>query len=234
MSGAARHLDPVEAHSAELAGALRGPTRAKARMVSEIRDGLADTVEAHALSGVPYPNAVRAAVREFGTPEELAPSCQRELTIAQVRSTARTVLLTVPLLAACWAGAWTAAAWRPSGAAEALAANLAALAVLAALLAVAALAATGGLARRFSAPEGLFTAPEGLARAVAWSGTAAAAAMPIATAALAVVSPWSANWPVIALAAAAGAASHAMLAASARSCRQCARTPEAGWPPARR
>ncbi|WP_344109658.1 hypothetical protein [Nocardiopsis rhodophaea] len=48
--------------------------------------------------------------------------------------------------------------------------------------------------------------------------------MPIATFALEVVSPWSANWPVIALAAVAGAAAHAVTASSARACRQCART----------
>ncbi|WP_344162110.1 hypothetical protein [Nocardiopsis rhodophaea] len=48
--------------------------------------------------------------------------------------------------------------------------------------------------------------------------------MPIATFALAVVSPWSANWPVIVLAAVAVAAAHAVTASSARARRQCART----------
>lgn len=49
--------DPVEAcaeeYAAALAGALRGPARAKARMVEEIRDGFADTVTAHAGAGLP-------------------------------------------------------------------------------------------------------------------------------------------------------------------------------------
>ncbi|GAA1996147.1 hypothetical protein GCM10009799_23420 [Nocardiopsis rhodophaea] len=98
--------------------------------------------------------------------------------------------------------------------------------MLAALLATAALAVTGSLACRFFTSIALegSTGPEGLARTVAWSGTAAAVGMPIATFALAVVSPWSANWPVIVLAAVAVAAAHAVTASSARARRQCART----------
>ncbi|WP_242619870.1 permease prefix domain 1-containing protein, partial [Actinomadura fibrosa] len=98
----AGEADPVEDYVAELSAALHGPARAKARLVEEIRGGLADTVDAHAGEGLAYRHAARRAVREFGTPDELVPGCQRELTIAQARHTARVAALTVPFLAACW------------------------------------------------------------------------------------------------------------------------------------
>lgn len=210
--------DPVEDYIASLAAALRGPARAKARMVQEIRDGLEDAVAAHTRVGVSRDRAVQDAVREFGTPDELVPSCQQELTIAQTRHTARAVALTVPFLVAGWHLIWTADLdqhWLPRTA-QLLSVHLAGVATISALLAAAALATTGTLARWLPTPHRL-------PLVLAWTATAAGAAMAIATLALAVTSPVATSWPLIALAGALTAASHAVVATSARACRECAR-----------
>jgi hypothetical protein len=217
--------DPVEGHIAALSAALRGPARVKKRLLREMRDGLTDTVEAYAREGVPHPRAARLAVRDFGTPEELAPSCQRELTIAQARHTARAIALTAPLLITCWHLLWIAGDGGETHlpyAAQLLAFHLAAVAAGATLLAAAVLA-TGALARRLPTPRRL-------PLAVAWTGTAASAAMGLATLTLAVSSlaaPQAADWPRLALAGVLTAASHTAVAASARACRTCARLPVA-------
>ncbi|MEV8332673.1 permease prefix domain 1-containing protein [Streptomyces niveus] len=214
-------VDPVADHVAALSAALHGPVGAKSRMIQEIRDGLTDTVEAHTHDGVPPDVAARLAVREFGTPEQLVPSCQRELTIAQARRTALSVTLTVPFLIACWHLIWTAGqGWQLQQTAQLVAVQLAAVAAVATLLMAAALAATGALARRLPTPERL-------PLAVAWAGTTAGVAMVVATLALAVLSPLATNWPLVTLAAMVTALSHGVVASSARACRRCARLPVA-------
>ncbi|MBT2211707.1 permease prefix domain 1-containing protein [Actinomadura sp. NEAU-AAG7] len=207
--------DPIEDYAAALTGALRGPSRLKARMVEEIRDGLADTVAAHTGEGVPYPDAVRRAVQEFGTADELVPGCQRELTIAQARHTGRVAALTVPFLAGCWFLTWTSG---PGGGwpLRLLSVHLGCVAAAAALLAAVALTATGPLARRLPTPRRL-------PLAVAWSGTAAGVAMGIGALALLTAAAPAANWPLMAVAGALTAVSHAGVTASARTCRHCAR-----------
>jgi hypothetical protein len=214
--------DPIEGYVATLAAALHGPARAKARMVEEIRDGLVDAVAAHSRDGVPYERAAHEAVGAFGTADELVPSCQRELTIVQTRDTARAVALTVPFLIIAWHLIWTAdhdQHWLPRTA-QLLAAHLAGAAAITALLAAAALAATGTLAQWLPTPHRL-------PLVVAWTGTTASAAMPIATLALAAASPLATDWPLIALAGAITVASHVVVAGSARACRRCARLPTA-------
>ncbi|MFD3488592.1 permease prefix domain 1-containing protein [Streptomyces sp. NPDC058665] len=211
--------DPVADYVAALSTALHGPVRAKSRMIQEIRDGLTDTVEAHTRDGVPHEAAAALAVREFGTPDELVPGCQRELTIAQTRRTALSVTLTVPFLIACWHLIWTSGqSWQLQQTAQLVAVQLAAVAAVATLLTAAALAATGALARKLPTPERL-------PLAVAWAGTTAGVAMVVATLALAVLSPLATNWPLVTLAAMVTALSHGMVASSARACRRCARLP---------
>ncbi|MDG9702521.1 permease prefix domain 1-containing protein [Streptomyces sp. DH37] len=221
MSGAGRRADPVEeyadAYAAALSAALRGPARAKARMVAEIRDGLADTADAHASGGLPREDAVRRAVREFGTVADLVPECQRELTAVQARHTARTVLLTVPPLTVCWYLLLTAGhGGQLPLVARLLAFPLAGTAAAAALLAAAALAATGALARRLPTPPRL-------PRATAWAGTVAGVCLGLSALILTASSPLSENWPVVALAGALAAGLHTVVASSARACRVCAR-----------
>ena len=205
----------VEYYVESLAANLHGPSRVKARMVEEIRGGLHDTVEAHTTDGTPYGVAARRAVREFGTGEELLPHCQRELTIAQTRHTARTAALSIPVLAGCWLLIGTAGiggGW-PS---RLLTVHLAGVAVTTALLAAATLAATGPLALRVPVPRRL-------PLAVAWTGTTAGAALGVASLALVAASLLAANWPLMLLAGALTATSHALVAGSSRASRHCAR-----------
>ncbi|MGW6390424.1 permease prefix domain 1-containing protein [Streptomyces sp. NPDC055103] len=212
--------DPLDTYAAELAAALHGPARAKARLVEEVRGGLADTTDAHADEGRPYPDAIRAAVREFGTVEELVPSCQRELTLAQARHTARAVALTAPFLVVCWylTGPAAGPAAPVPRTAQLLAAHLAGVAIAAALLAAATLAVTGTLGRRLPTPPRL-------PLVVAWTGTTAGVAMAVTTLALAVAAALATDWPLLACAGALAAAAHAVVATSARACRRCARLP---------
>ncbi|MFE9725280.1 permease prefix domain 1-containing protein [Streptomyces sp. NPDC005794] len=212
--------DPIAGYEASLTAVLHGPGGPKARMIEELRDGLADTAEAHVAEGMPYERAARVAVREFGTVEEIAPAAQRELTIAQARHTARAVTLTAPFLITCWYLARTSGLPEAAGqlprTAQLLAVYLAGVAIVAALLAAALLAATGTLARRLPTPHRL-------PLAVAWAGTTTSIAMAVATPALAVAAALTADWPLLALAGALSAASHAVVAASARASRRCAR-----------
>ncbi|MDT9686830.1 permease prefix domain 1-containing protein [Streptomyces sp. P9(2023)] len=217
MSALTKASDPVDAYVEELRSALHGPRRATVRLVEEVRDGLTDTVAAHTHEGASYEDAVRLAVREFGTPAELAPVCQRELTIAQARHTARSVVLAAPLLLACWY-ALLAMGTGQGGPLPRTAQSLAVVAGVAALLAATALAATGPLARHLPTPHRL-------PLLVAWTGTTASVSMAVATLSLAVAAFMTAAWPVIVLACALAAASHALTAPSARACRRCARLP---------
>ncbi|WP_433272166.1 permease prefix domain 1-containing protein [Actinosynnema sp. CS-041913] len=211
----AQHADPVEDYLATLATSLHGPARAKAVMMREVREGLADAVEAQTRFGVPHGQAAHRAVRDFGAADEVAPWFQRELTIAQTRRTARVAAVAVPILVACQLLVHLAARdpdWRLG----ALAAHLAAVATAAGLLAVTALTATGPLTR-------LLPTPHRLPTAVAWTATAAAAGMALATLALGVTSILSTDWPLTSLAGVLAALAHGVVASSARACRQCAR-----------
>ncbi|GAA1978196.1 hypothetical protein [Amycolatopsis minnesotensis] len=217
MTALVHETDPVEGYLAALAAAVHGPAKARTRMLAEIRDGLEDAVSAQ--GSIPRHHAAARALRGFGTVEEVAASCQLELTIAQTRHTSRALALTVPFLLACWYLIRTAG---PSGdgqvprVAQLVAAHLTGAATIAAVLAAAALAATGTLARWLPTPPGL-------PRVVAWTSTSTGAAMAVATIALLAASPSSANWPLVVLAGLFTAVSHAMVAGSARACRECAR-----------
>jgi hypothetical protein len=203
-------VNAIESYAEELAAELRGPARVKARMVQEIRDGLADTAAARVEAGLPPEEAVRDAVREFGTPAEVAPSCQRELTLAQTRHTAFALLATVPVLLGCWHLAWTIG--RDQGIPPSQTAQLlATIAGTAAVVGFAALLIT----RRLSVPDRL-------PLIMAWTGTAASIAMPLTTIALATALPLADNWPLLLIIAAGTAAAHSALANSAKTCRECA------------
>ncbi|MEU2890610.1 permease prefix domain 1-containing protein [Streptomyces albidoflavus] len=210
---------PVERYSAELAAALRGPAGARERLVAEVRDGLAETVAAYEAAGALPERAVREAVAEFGSVAEVAASCQRELTVAQARRTARALALTGPFLVACW---WLVRGTGGeqggvSGFAHQVAVQLSSAAVVAVVLAALALGATGAWGRW------LPVAAERLPGAVAWTGTAASVAMAVTTLTLATAAFLAEEGPLTVLAGALAAASHAVVAGPARVCRECAR-----------
>ncbi|RII14799.1 hypothetical protein DSC45_20810 [Streptomyces sp. YIM 130001] len=211
---AAESANPVEQHLASLADALHGPDGAKQRMLDDMRQGLLDTVAAHAASGVPYATAEARAVREFGSVTELAPACQQELTIAQARHTARAVTLTAPLLAVCWLLMRAAAG--PGTFLPQVVQFFAVAAAAIVLLAAGVLAATGALARWLPTPDRL-------PRAVALGGTTASTVMAVTALTLAATAGLAAQWPLLLCAGALAAAVHASVASAARACRRCAR-----------
>jgi len=201
-------------YASALARGLRGPIRLRRRMVAEMRDGLADAVAAYTGQGMPPERAMACAVREFGTPDEVAPAVQAELTIAQTRHTARAITVTLPLLVACW---WLV----PAGGhawAGAMSGAAAVVGVAVAVVAAGAYATTGALSGRRRTPARL-------PRAMAWTGTAAGAIAAAGTLGSALASWWAADpAPGLGAVLLAGTA-HALVAASARECRRCARLP---------
>ncbi|MEU5639771.1 hypothetical protein [Streptomyces milbemycinicus] len=212
-------LDPIEEHVAALAAALHGPARVKARMLTEARDALTDAAVDIADGGSPDGRAVRQAVDDFGSVEDVAPAFQREITIAQARHTARRVALIVPFLALTWYVLVIVDHGRGLPyPVEVLTAHVGGVAAVAALLAAASLAATGALARRLPTPRRL-------PLMVAWTGTAACAAVAISAVTLTTASALAGNGLVSVGVGVLTIASHVRIAASARSCRQCARLP---------
>lgn len=230
---------PIEAHVADLAAALHGPARVKSRLLGEFREGLIDAARdlsydgpdgrAESSSGRAESareageRAAQQAVREFGSVAELAPSFQQELTIAQARHTAGTVMPVAPLLLMCWylVQTWDGAAGRrPPGTVETLVAHLGGVAASAAVVGAAALVATGALARRLPTPRHL-------PLVVAWTGTTAAASLAVGALALTLASILAANWPLGVALGVGVIVVHAKVAASARACRACARLPVA-------
>jgi len=117
--GRAGILDRViEAYLTELHGALRGPRRVRADLLTEVHDSLVDAAAAHRQKGLGPQEAERAAVREFGEVGAIAPEFQAELAIAQARRTAVLVLAVVAVEAIVAGVAWRLAArgsdWTPS------------------------------------------------------------------------------------------------------------------------
>lgn len=215
--------DPIEEYVTALAAAVHGPARAKARLIGEIRDGLTDATAARTSEGEPGEAATRAAVREFGTIDDLIPGCQAELTIAQTRHTARLVILTSAALLAYWQLAWITHDTDPAGLpriVQLFGINMTVLAGAAALLATTTLATTGVLARWLPTPPRL-------PLVVAWTGTITSAAMGIVTVTLVTASAFGASRLLMMLGGALAAAAHPVLAASARACRRCAQLPGA-------
>jgi hypothetical protein len=213
VRGCARD-DPIDGYLVALAEALHGPARAKARLLTEIRDGLVDT--ATDLAEERGDTARRDAVREFGTVAEVAASCQRELTIAQARHTSRMIAVAVPFLVVCWYLVEFTGAHQVPGIVQVLAAHLGAVAAATALMGAAFLAGTGALARRLPTPAGL-------PLVVAWTGTTAAATLAVGALALTVASLLASHLTVTVVLGALTIVFHARIASAARVCRRCAR-----------
>lgn len=93
----ARLVGVIDDYMTALEGALRGPRRAKADLLAEVRDGLTDAAAAHERTGLGRQASQRQAVQEFGAVGEIAPGYQAELGLAQGL---RTALLVLSVLAA--------------------------------------------------------------------------------------------------------------------------------------
>ena len=201
--------DPVAAYTAALAESLRGPRRAKERMLAEIGEGLRDAAEPYRGADGDLATAVERAIGEFGRPHDLVADCQRELTIRQTRHTAGRLALCVPALLVCWHLLWVGAA---SGGWRATAIALAAVSAIGALEAAAALVLTSRFGRGMRAPARL-------PAVTAWTATVTSIAMLLATVALA-IGTGGALGPLL-LVLGGAVVGHAVVAGSARACRAC-------------
>jgi hypothetical protein len=120
----------IDAYVARLARRLPADT------VDELADGLTETWRRHVTEGLAPDRAARAAIAEFGAADRVADEFVRQ---APGRRTARLLLASGPVMAACWsAGLVTAQAWTwPIKPPIALGFGLALLIVALALLAAA-------------------------------------------------------------------------------------------------
>jgi hypothetical protein len=98
----ARAVHLVEGWLAEFAAELRGPARARAAVVAELRDGLLDALDTHRRGGVPPTEAARAALHEFGEPAAIARAFAPELAGREARRTAVALIGTGPLMGLLW------------------------------------------------------------------------------------------------------------------------------------
>lgn len=90
-------MTTVDAYVADLDADLVGPQRAKADLMTEVRDHLTDARDAYRRAGFDDATAEARAVAEFGDVREVAPEFQSELGLAQSRRTA--LIMAVVLLA---------------------------------------------------------------------------------------------------------------------------------------
>jgi len=154
---------------AEIAVALPGPRRHRDRILAELRDGLDATVAGHIDRGLSEPDAVTAAIDDFGRPEAVAAAFAAELAIATARRTVQWFLVTGPLVGVWWLLLLQPQPWRAGLTALVAVIPVLPVTVVAILAATGTVAATGRLMRWL---------PEATAgQAVAGSATVAALAM---------------------------------------------------------
>jgi HAAS len=103
LPGAAEQV--IGSYLTEIADRLIGPARARRDILAELGAGLMDAADAYRSAGLAPAHAARAAITEFGQPERVADGFQAELTSAQARRTALTLMRTGPLIGLLWTGA---------------------------------------------------------------------------------------------------------------------------------
>ncbi|HEY0805810.1 MAG TPA: permease prefix domain 1-containing protein [Pseudonocardiaceae bacterium] len=134
-----------------LAAGLPGSARARAAIVTEIGDGLADAVADHLDHGHSPDAAHRMAVEEFGDPEALAAQFTPVVAATQVHRCGLALLRTGPLVGVLWLTTVMLAGPGPVPVMVVLAGIVVALAVLTAVpCAVFAVAVTGRGSRRWT------------------------------------------------------------------------------------
>lgn len=96
----------------ELESSLRGPRRARADMLSEIRDGLDDAAEAYLAAGLTAEAARRQAEADFGDPAPVAAELQVEVAARYGVRSALVMALIMPAMMLMWDLIWSGG---PSG-----------------------------------------------------------------------------------------------------------------------
>ena len=107
------YVPTVDSYLAELDASLRGSRREKRDLLTEARDHLADDMQARVDAGATQPDAEVAAVRDFGTVHEIAPSYQAVLSAGQCRRLSGWLLVLVVAQPLLW-GMWDALPYAPA------------------------------------------------------------------------------------------------------------------------
>jgi hypothetical protein len=137
----------VEHYLAELATRLLGPRAARTRVLTEIRDGLTEAIDARLADGMPPAAAAATAIGEFGDPTTVAHSFDAELATAFARRTIAMFIITGPLVGIWWLLLLHAAPWRTGFLATVIAIPALPLIALAIVTAAGTFATTGRLMR---------------------------------------------------------------------------------------
>ena len=95
----------IDDYLAHVADHLRGPRRARAAILAELRAGLLDAAEARRQAGLTPAAASQAATGEFGDPMQLAAAFRGELRTVKARRIAIVLLVSAPLIALAWTAA---------------------------------------------------------------------------------------------------------------------------------
>jgi hypothetical protein len=95
-------VDLLDRWLADLGARLRGPSGARHGVLTELRDGLLEALDAHRDAGLAPFDAARAALDEFGEPAEIARAFAPELAGRQARRTALALIGTGPPIGLLW------------------------------------------------------------------------------------------------------------------------------------
>lgn len=137
----------IDAYLAEVGTLLPGPQAATRRIIDELRDGLYEALDGRLRAGLPAELAADAAITQFGTPHTVAAAFTGELAIAYARRTLLGLLVTGPLVGACWLLALRLSPWRAGVIVLLAAVPVLPLVAVAVVLAVRTIATTGSLMR---------------------------------------------------------------------------------------
>jgi hypothetical protein len=97
--------ESVDAFLQAVAARLPGPTKPRAEILAELRDGLLEAVADDERAGVGHDEAVQRALRRFGDPPALAQAFWPELAAARARRSALALFATARIVAALWIAA---------------------------------------------------------------------------------------------------------------------------------
>lgn len=92
----------VEAYLNGLARLLHGPRRRRTRILTELRDGLDQSITRHTAHGRTPDQAADSAIDELGTPQVIAAAFADELVTASARRTVAWYIATGPLVGIWW------------------------------------------------------------------------------------------------------------------------------------
>ncbi len=92
----------IDRYLAEVQARLPGSRGHRSAIMTELRSGVLDAMDAHASAGLAPAEAARTAVREFGDPVTVAQGFRAEIATRMARRVAVTVLVSGPLVGLLW------------------------------------------------------------------------------------------------------------------------------------